>query len=161
MNDRIIHKRSNSPNMKPIIEIKNLAAGYDGRTVLHDVNLKRLRTGLSGHHRSERRRQDDTDQVHPRSAETDCRRNHLPHSYRTIRHAPNRHFRCSDFPRLSATVQHHRPEVSDFGGGSDSLRTKYPEITDFPLHSRTEGERQTNHRPHGTRRTRAPFHRPT
>lgn len=25
--------------MKPIIEIKNLAAGYDGRTVLHDVNL--------------------------------------------------------------------------------------------------------------------------
>ena len=39
MNDRIIHKRSNSPNMKPIIEIKNLAAGYDGRTVLHDVNL--------------------------------------------------------------------------------------------------------------------------
>ena len=39
MNDRIIHKRSNSPNMKPIIEIKNLAAGYDGRTVLHDVDL--------------------------------------------------------------------------------------------------------------------------
>lgn len=25
--------------MKPIIEIKNLSAGYDGRTVLHDVNL--------------------------------------------------------------------------------------------------------------------------
>ena len=25
--------------MKPIIEIKNLAAGYDGRTVLRDVNL--------------------------------------------------------------------------------------------------------------------------
>ena len=25
--------------MKPIIEIKNLAAGYDGRTVLHDINL--------------------------------------------------------------------------------------------------------------------------
>ena len=25
--------------MKPIIEIKNLAAGYAGRTVLHDVNL--------------------------------------------------------------------------------------------------------------------------
>ena len=23
----------------PIIEIKNLSAGYDGRTVLHDVNL--------------------------------------------------------------------------------------------------------------------------
>ena len=39
MNDRIIHKRSNSPNKKPIIEIKNLAAGYDGRTVLHDVDL--------------------------------------------------------------------------------------------------------------------------
>ena len=39
VNDRMIHKRSNSPNMKPIIEIKNLAAGYDGRTVLHDINL--------------------------------------------------------------------------------------------------------------------------
>lgn len=25
--------------MKPIIEIKNLSAGYDGRTVLHDINL--------------------------------------------------------------------------------------------------------------------------
>lgn len=25
--------------MKPIIEIKNLNAGYDGRTVLRDVNL--------------------------------------------------------------------------------------------------------------------------
>ena len=25
--------------MKPIIEIKNLSAGYDDRTVLHDVNL--------------------------------------------------------------------------------------------------------------------------
>ena len=25
--------------IKPIIEIKNLSAGYDGHTVLHDVNL--------------------------------------------------------------------------------------------------------------------------
>ena len=24
---------------KPIIEIKNLSAGYDGRNVLHDINL--------------------------------------------------------------------------------------------------------------------------
>ena len=154
MNDRIIHKRSNSPNMKPIIEIKNLAAGYDGRTVLHDVNLnvyERDFLGIIGPNGG------------GKTTLIKCILGllNLPHSYRTIRHAPNRHFRCSDFPRLSATVQHHRPEVSDFGGGSDSLRTKYPEITDFPLHSRTEGERQTNHRPHGTRRTRAPFHRPT
>ena len=30
---------SEKPMTKPIIEIKNLSAGYDGRNVLHDINL--------------------------------------------------------------------------------------------------------------------------
>lgn len=35
----MIQKQNNTPSMKPIIEIKNLAAGYEQRTVIHDVNL--------------------------------------------------------------------------------------------------------------------------
>lgn len=56
--------------MKPIIEIKNLNAGYDGRTVLRDVNLTVYDPGFSGYHRSERRWQDHSYQMYFRIAQT-------------------------------------------------------------------------------------------
>ena len=150
--------------IKPIIEIKNLSAGYDGHTVLHDVNLSIYETGFSRYYRSERRRQNNAYKVHPRSVKTNRRGNYIPYSregsHKNIygrdfdrnicQKLPPKFFRkIPAFPRLPAAIQHHRPEVPYFRGRSDPVRIEHTKVAHLPVHSRTERERQTDYRPHG------------
>ena len=64
----------------PLIEIKNLSAGYDSRTVLRNVNLTVYDRDLLGTHRPQRWRKNNAHQVYSRPAETHNRRNFLEYS---------------------------------------------------------------------------------
>ena len=124
--------------MKPIIEIKNLSAGYDGRTVLHDVNLnvyERDFLGIIGPNGG------------GKTTLIKCILGLLkPTGGEIILHIP-------------APVQHHRQKISYFGGRSDPVRIEHTKVSHLPIHFRTERERQTDYLPYGTGRARTPFYR--
>ncbi|MEB3374863.1 metal ABC transporter ATP-binding protein [Bacteroides sp. CR5/BHMF/2] len=140
--------------MKPIIEIKNLSAGYDGRTVLHDVNLsiyERDFLGIIGPNGGGKTTLikcilgllkptgGKLYSIRPKRPLKRLLQNHLPK-------VPGKVLPQNPLPpRLSASIQHHRPEVSYFRGRSDSIRIEHTKVTHFPIHSRTEGERQTDY----------------
>ena len=149
--------------IKPIIEIKNLSAGYDGHTVLHDVNLsiyERDFLGIIGpngggkttlikcilgllkptggeiifHTPEKAPIRTSTEGT---STETSAKNSHQSSS------AKSQLF-LGYLPQYS-TIDRKFP----ISGRSDPVRIEHTEVAHLPVHSRTERERQTDYRPHG------------
>ncbi len=144
--------------MKPIIEIKNLSAGYDGRTVLHDVNLsiyERDFLGIIGPNGGGKTTlikcilgllKPTGGEIIFHTPEKAPHKNIYGRDFdRNIcQKLPPKFFRkIPAFPRLPAAIQHHKPEVPYFRGRSDPVRIEHTKVADLPVHSRTR-ERKAN-----------------
>lgn len=115
--------------MKPIIEIKNLNAGYDGRTVLRDVNLTvydRDFLGIIGPNGGGKTTliKCILGLLKPLSGEI---------SFTSSRTAGN----LQAHHGLSASIQQHRPQVPYHSRRGDSVRTQQQETTYFAFYERT------------------------
>lgn len=145
--------------MKPIIEIKNLAAGYDGRTVLHDVNLnvyERDFLGIIGPNGGGKTTliKCILGLLKPTAGEINF---HAPteassHSQLSTSNLP---LSLGYLPQYSTIDRKFPISVEEVILSGLSIQR----IPHLPLHSRAKRKRQAYHRPYGTRRTRTPFHR--
>ena len=115
--------------MKPIIEIKNLSAGYDDRTVLHDVNLdvyERDFLGIIGPNGG------------GKTTLIKCILGLLPLTGgEIIFHTP------AEKASNTQLSLGYLPQYS-------TIDRKVPYL---PIYARTERKRERNHRPHGARRS--------
>ena len=118
--------------MKPIIEIKNLSAGYDGRTVLHDVNLsiyERDFLGIIGPNGG------------GKTTLIKCILGLLkPTGGEIIFHTPEK-----ASTKTTSTFLGYLPQYNsidrNFRGRSDPIRIKHTKIAHFTIYPRTERER--------------------
>ena len=106
--------------MKPIIEIKNLNAGYDGRTVLRDVNLTvydRDFLGIIGPNGG------------GKTTLIKCILGLLKPLSGEISFTSSRRQATYSSPGLSASIQQHRPQVPYHRRRGDSVGTQQQEVT--------------------------------
>ena len=145
----------------PIIEIKNLSAGYDNRTVLHDINLTIYEHDFLGI-------------IGPngggKTTLIKCILGLLKPTAGEILYHPCSPFarisrlsmpppQCSIIHGISTPVQQYRPEVSHYSRRSHPFRPQQQEAAYFALHRPTPGKGPPCDSPHGTGRHGTTRHR--
>ena len=145
----------------PIIEIKNLSAGYDNRTVLHDINLIIYERDFWASSVPTWWK-DYPYQMYTGTAETHRRGNSIsPLPPIPLRNCQLSIINCqlSIIYGLLAPVQQHRPEISHHRRGGHPFRTQQQEAAGFTLHRPAPRESLCRDSPHGAGRHGAACHR--
>ena len=138
----------------PIIEIKNLSAGYDNRTVLHDINLtiyERDFLGIIGPNGGGKTTliKCILGLLKPTTGDSISLLPSIP-----LRNCQLSIINCqlSIIHGLLAPVQQHRPEISHHRRGGHPFRTQQQEAAGFTLHRPTPRESLCRDSPHGAGR---------
>ena len=146
----------------PIIEIKNLSAGYDNRTVLHDINLtiyERDFLGIIGPNGGGKTTLIKCILGLLKPTTGEILYHSCPPSPSEIANCQLSTVNCQLSMGYLPQVQQHRPEISHHRRGGHPFRTQQQEAAGFTLHRPTPRESLCRDSPHGAGRHGAACHR--